>query len=118
MKTESKTILIGGVSRLPKELSQGESLQAIVELDPGTGIVLEVSFSPCLPIIEKLITESIVGKNLEEEGEAVLESIRLRLHHRSQKAYLAAIRDLMREYNEFKYGSPKGPQAVSISETE
>lgn len=115
MKNDGKVIIIGGVSRLPKELSQGESLQAIFALDSATGKVLEVSFSPSVPIVEKLLAELIVGTNIEDDGEKVLESIRLRLHHRSQKAYMAAIRDLIREYNDFKYGSPKGPQAISVS---
>lgn len=118
MKNAGNTIIIGGVSRLPKELSQGESLQAVVELESDTGKVVQVSFTPSPPIIEKMLSDIMIGMKLEEDGEKMVESIRVRLHHRSQKAYMAAIRDLIREYNEFKYGSPKGPQAMSAREAD
>ncbi len=115
MNRKGNTLIIGGQSRLPKDLSQGESLQVIVELDTETGQILDVSFGPCLPMIQNFLRDFMIGINLEADAENLLEVIRQRFHHRSQKAFIAAIRDLLREYNEFKYGVPKGPQSISAS---
>ncbi len=42
--------------------------------------------------------------HLENDFNAVLETIEQRMHHRIKKAVVAAIRDLMRTYREYKEG--------------
>ena len=111
MKEEKQTVYMGGQSRLPKDLSQGEPFQVVVEFEPETAKVVEASFSPCLPIVSDFLRGLMIGINLETETEPVLEEISKRFRHRSQKAVIAAIRDMLREYKEFKYGVPKGPQS-------
>ncbi len=114
MTSSENTLFIGGQSRLPKELSQGESLQVVMELDQETGRVIDVSFGPTLPIIQNLLSKLIVGMSLEKDSEALFETIRTRLQHRSQKAVIAAVRDLLREYNEYK----TGPKTVETAQSD
>lgn len=110
MNSESPTLIVGGQARLPKDLSTGEPLQVVVELDSNTNQILDVSFGPCQPVLQEFLIGILKGTNIETDTEMVLDAITKRVRHRSQKAILAAVRDLAREYNEFKYGVPKGPQ--------
>ena len=107
MKSGAPTLIIGGQARLPKELSTGEVFQIIAEVDPERSEVLDVSFSPCLPVLDKMLREIVVGANLEMESSRLMEIIEERLHHRSKKAVITAIKDLAREYKEFRYRTPK-----------
>lgn len=110
MSSKSPTLIVGGQARLPKDLSTGEPLQVVVELDSNTNKILDVSFGPCQPVLQNFLVGVLKGTDIEADTESVLDTITKRVRHRSQKAILAAIRDLAREYNEFKYGVPKGPQ--------
>ncbi len=107
MKSDVNTLIVGGQARLPKELSTGEVFQVVVELDQNTNKVLEASFSPCLPVIEKMLRQQMIGMSLDAEEHHILESIEQRLHHRNKRAVITAIKDLVREYKEFCYRMTK-----------
>ena len=110
MKPKGRILVLGGQARLPKELSAGEVFQVVVELDPATVEVLEVSFAPCLPVIEKMLRQLMIGMNLETDVNDLLDEIEQRLHHKSKKAVMTAIKDLFREYREYKYRASKPPE--------
>ncbi len=107
MASGRPTLVLGGQARLPKDLSTGILLQVVVELDPDRNEVLDACCSPCVPIIERLLKQLIVGINLETEIDVVLEGIEKRLHHRSKKAVSTAVKDLLREYKEYNYQASK-----------
>ena len=110
MEPKGRTLVLGGQARLPKELSSGEVFQVVVELDPDTVEVLEVSFAPCLPVIEKMLRQLMIGMNLETGVNDLLNEIEQRLHHKSKKAVMTAIKDLVREYREYMYRPSKPPE--------
>jgi hypothetical protein len=103
-----RTWVVGGLARLPKELSSGEALQVVVELDADTGKVMEASLTPSMPVIEKLLRELLIGMDLETGVNDFMEAVERRLHHRSKKAVLAAVRDLVMAYREGRYGASGG----------
>jgi len=103
VSSPKRTIVLGGQARLPKELSTGEVFQIVVELDLATGEVIDASFGPCLPVVEKMLKHYMMGINLETETPDVLKVIEQRLSHKSRKAILTAIKDLLREYREYQY---------------
>ena len=105
-QSKKTTLILGGQSRLPKELSAGEVFQVIVEVELDTGDVIEASFGPCLPIIREFLRQLIVGISLKTEVNKIMEVIDRRVHHRSKKAILAAIKDVLREYKEYQYQLP------------
>ena len=58
MVSEKPTMIVGGQARLPRELSSGGTvLQVVIKLDPTKGEVLEISCSPCVPLIDKLLKD-------------------------------------------------------------
>ena len=107
MASEKATLVLGGQARLPKELSTGEVFQIVVEMNPETNEILEVSCGPCVPIIEKFVRELLIGVNLEADLSDLLEAVDKRLHHRSKKAVSTAVKDLVREFREYKYRDTK-----------
>ena len=113
MRTNRETIVIGGDARLPRELSAGESFQVVLELDVETCEVIDVFFSPCAPIVQKYLGDLIIGKNLETDMNEVMDHIEKRLLLKTRKAIIAAMRDLIRRYNEHKYGPLPSQQQVS-----
>jgi len=103
MVAEFRTLVIGGQARLPKELSPTEVFQVVVELNVERGEIVDCSFKPCLPTIEKILKKIMIGANLEKQGGEILEAVEKQLYHRSKKAVISAIKDLFREYREYRY---------------
>ena len=110
MDSAIETLMIGGQARLPKELSLGEVFQTVVELDPSTNEVLDASFSPCSPIIERMLKQMMIGINLTTEVAGLLDTIEKRLHHRNKKAVITSIKDMAREYREYQDRKKAIPQ--------
>lgn len=110
MGSNRPTLILGGQARLPKELSTGTVFQLVVELDFERNEVLDVNCAPCLPLIERFLKQAMTGMNLEEDMETLLEGIEKRLIHRSKKAVSTAIKDLVREYREYKHGPTPGQE--------
>lgn len=102
MKFDANTLIVGGQARLPKELSTGEVFQVVVEVDRDTSKVLEASFSPCLPVIEKMLRQELIGVSLDTEASSILETIEKRLYHRNKRAVITAVKDVVREYKEYR----------------
>ena len=102
MEPASGNLVIGGQARLPKELSLGEVFQTVVEVDPNSNEVLDASFSPCSPIIERMLKQMIIGINLTSEVVGLLDTIEKRLYHRNKKAVITSIKDVAREYREYQ----------------
>jgi hypothetical protein len=107
VKSDKRTTILGGISRLPRELSSGESFQVILELDPDQGKVLEASCSPCPPVVENFLRGLFIGTKLETEVEYLLHAIDQRVILKSKKAILAAVRDLVKQYEEQKLNFEK-----------
>jgi hypothetical protein len=111
MGPNQTTLVVGGQARLPKELASGGVFQLVVELDPKKGEIIEMSCAPCLPVVEKVLRELLVGIKLETEHDIVLEGIERRIIHRGKKAMSTAVKDLVREYREYKYQFSKSAES-------
>ena len=106
MESEKQTIILSGQARLPKNLSAEEVIQIIIEMNPDTDEIIDVSCSPCSSVIDKFLRKLMTGKSMESGPADLLEAIENRFHHRSQKAILTALRDLFREYREYRERTP------------
>ncbi len=111
MKLKGKTMVFGGQARLPKELSNNEVLQAVVEIELSGGKVLEAEFSPCPELITGFLKKLMIGMTLPDDAEDLLQLIEQRLYYKGKKAVITAIKDLVREYKEHQYRASKGFQA-------
>ncbi|MBI3611277.1 MAG: DUF3870 domain-containing protein [Nitrospirae bacterium] len=114
MKHPDRTLFIGGSARLPKEISAVEVLQVIMEVEAATGKVLDAEFFPCSELVTRMLKQLVVGMSLPDDANEVLNEIELRLFHRSKKAVITAIKDLVREYREYQYRASKGFQPPSV----
>ena len=107
MNHNAGTYIFGGQARLPKELSAVEVFQVIAHVEVSTGKVVEVDFVPCPPLIIGMLKQMMVGMSLQTDVNDLLVQIEQRLFHKSKKAVITAIKDLVREYREFLYRASK-----------
>jgi hypothetical protein len=112
MSSTTNTLIVGGQARLPKELSTEEVFQVVVEVERDTHKVLEASFSPCLPVIEKMLRALMIGVRLDTEAMNILETLEQGLYHRNKRAIMTAIKDLVREYKEYQFQASKDPRGL------
>jgi len=89
------------MARLPVELiTTTEVFQAIASVSPETGIVEAFECSPGPPLLVEKLRQIVVGRSLSEDNGEILLEIEQRLFHRSKKAVIVAIKDMIREYRE------------------
>jgi len=109
MQSKDGTFIVGGQARLPKELLDGGVLQVIAKVEAATGKVLEVDIIPCPALIKDLLRPMLVGLSLWDDLSGVLLEIDRRLFHKSKKAVMVAIKDMVRDYRESKSSRPHIP---------
>lgn len=102
IETESGPVFVGGRSRLPKEYEPQAFLDVVVAVDMETDGITNASFSPCPELIAEFLKKELIGKNLRNDEELILNVIDRRIEHRLKKPVLAAVRDLVRNYVEFR----------------
>ncbi|HUK57226.1 MAG TPA: DUF3870 domain-containing protein [Nitrospiria bacterium] len=107
MDPKAGTFIFGGQARLPKELSAVEVFQVVAHIDVPTAKVVEVDFMPCPPLIVGMLRQMMVGMSLQNDVNDLLVEIEQRLFHKSKKAVITAIKDLVREYREYQYRATK-----------
>jgi len=116
MGSKYNTLKLGGFSRLPKELSAGEGLQVIIELDLGNFKIMDCSWNPCFPVVEDFLKKMMIGIHIENDFDTLLAAIEQRLILKSKRAFIAALRDLKRCYQEYQYGPME--QGTELSRTQ
>lgn len=115
MNYKEKTLIFGGQARLPKELSAAEVFQVMAAVEVDTGKVVETDFTPCPPLIMGMLKQMMVGMSLQNDVNDLLVEIEQRLFHKSKKAVITAIKDLVREYREYQYRASKNSHPTSES---
>ena len=113
MNYKEKTLIFGGQARLPKELSAAEVFQVMAAVELDTGKVVEADFTPCPPLIMRMLKQMMVGMSLQNDVSDLLNEIEQRLFHKSKKAVITAIKDLVREYREYQYRVSKSSHPTS-----
>ena len=106
MISKGTTMIFGGMARLPKEFTDAEVFQVIAEVDAATGKVLEVEIVPHIPLILKLLKPMMVGMSLKNDYHDLLTAIEQQLFHRTKKAVIVAVKDMVREYRESQMPKP------------
>jgi hypothetical protein len=100
MHRKGKMLIVGGMAQLPKELSNGEVFQVIVAVENDTGKVVEVEIIPTSQLILEMLKSILVGMSLRKDVYDLLQKIELRLFHRSKKAVIVAVQDMVWEYRQ------------------
>ncbi len=103
MKPLANTIYVVGHARLPAETTAKhvyEMLSLGVALDKDTKKILEVSCTTLPPYGNEFIREILLGKNLVEDLNKIVEEIRSRYVCRTRNALLAALDDLLKRLRE------------------
>ena len=113
MKPSGKTAVFGGQARLPKDLSTGDVFQVITEVNVETGEVLDADFSPCPPLIARILKKKMVGMSLPDDTNELLNKLENDLFYKGKKAVITAIKDLAREFREYRYRVSKNTHPSS-----
>jgi hypothetical protein len=113
MTNKDGALIFGGQARLPRELSATEVFQAIAVVETSSAKVLEVEFSPCPPLIARMLKQMMVGMSLQNDVSDLLTEIEQRLFHKNKKAVMTAIKDMFREYREYQYRASKVTRSFS-----
>jgi hypothetical protein len=113
------SIIIGGFSRLPKEISASGTwtCELIAEIDIETSKILRANCSIPSPLISDLVEPILKDLELDKpaEVERVTEELQSRLVHRAKKAVIAALADAVREYHFYKTGGEKRETASDLA---
>jgi Domain of unknown function (DUF3870) len=108
MNPHRRTLIFGGQSRLPHELSASEVLQVIVEIEMETGKVLDVDFKPCPALIAGMLKKMMIGASLPDDLNDLLSEIERRLFYKGKKALIVAVKDMVRECREYQHRVSEG----------
>ncbi len=108
-ETANQNLIFGGQARLSAELGAGEVFQIVTWVSFENQKITDVSCSPCLPLAEKFFKQLLIKKNLEEDIESILKSLQTRYHHRGKNAVLTALKEMHRQYMDYRHGKGSEP---------
>lgn len=103
VKAPANAIYVVGHARLPAETAAKhvyEMLSLGLALDKETKKILEVSCTTLPPYGSKFLRDILLGRNIDEELNVVVEEIRSRYVCRTRNAILAALDDLLKRLKE------------------
>jgi Domain of unknown function (DUF3870) len=108
MHRDEKRLIVGGMARLPNDLITSTPVfQAIATVSLDTGVVEDIEFAPSPDLLSEKLREVLVGRSLLDDGAEILTEIEQRFFHRSKKAVIVAVKDMVREFRESRL--PKAP---------
>ncbi|HEY5648015.1 MAG TPA: DUF3870 domain-containing protein [Nitrospiria bacterium] len=102
MAERKNTIVVGGQARLPKELSDNIVLTVLAKMETATGKILEVECLPCMKLVQDLLGDVVLGRNIPDDLDAILNELEKRLIFKGKRALMTAMKDLAREFQEQK----------------
>jgi len=115
--THPPTIIFGGFARLPANAAHMYAsgvLAVELEVDPYDMKVVDAACN-CLPALgQKFLIGILVGKKLDDGLEHAIKEIRARYFSTAQRAMIAALEDVLRNYKEFWQGK-KTKDKITIS---
>lgn len=103
IKAEKPTLLFCGYARLPANAgvpNEGGSLAIELEIDPYDMRIVDTGFSAIPSLGQKFLTNILVGCYIEEGLDKVMAEIRHRYFSVTQRALIAALEDLQRQYRD------------------
>ena len=102
--TRLKTLVFCGNSKLPENTAAKHVFKHLaieIEVDPMTFKILGVS-STLLPSLgEKIVTNALIGHEVQKGIKSAINEIENRFHSVTKKAIIAAIQDVYRRYDEY-----------------
>jgi Domain of unknown function (DUF3870) len=113
MQRDEKRLIVGGMARLPNDLITSTPVfQAIATVSLEKGIVEDIEFAPSPALLSEKLREVLVGRSLLDDSAEILTEIEQRFFHRSKKAVIVAVKDLLREFRESRM--PKVPHPADL----
>lgn len=101
---ERNTVLLSGYAKLPTNITAEmvyEMLAVAVLFDRRSGIILEAEASMVTNIARKFIAELLVGYNLNDGPDELMEDFETYYHGNAKRALETAIRMIFNKYQEY-----------------
>ena len=101
---ERNTVLLSGYAKLPTNITAEmvyEVLAVAVLFDRRSGIILEAEASMVTNIARKFIAELLVGYNLNDGPDELMEDFETYYHGNAKRALDTAIRMIFSKYQEY-----------------
>ena len=101
---ERNTVLLSGYAKLPTNITAEmvyEVLAVAVLFDRRSGIILEAEASMVTNIARKFIAELLVGYNLNDGPDELMEDFETYYHGNAKRALETAIRMIFNKYQEY-----------------
>jgi hypothetical protein len=101
---ERNTVLLSGYAKLPTNITAEmvfEMLAVAVLFDRRSGIILEAEASMVTNIARKFIAELLVGYNLNDGPDELMEDFETYYHGNAKRALETAIRMIFSKYQEY-----------------
>ena len=101
---ERNTVLLSGYAKLPTNITAEmvyEVLAVAVLFDRRSGIILEAEASMVTNIARKFIAELLVGYNLNDGPDELMEDFETYYHGNAKRALETAIRMIFSKYQEY-----------------
>ncbi len=101
---DRNTVLLSGYAKLPTNItaeSVYETLVVVVLFDRRSGIILEAEASVVTSIAKKFIASLLVGYNLNEGPDALMEEFECYYHGHAKRALETAMRLIFSKYQEY-----------------
>lgn len=101
---DRNTVLLSGYAKLPTNItaeSVYETLAVAVLFDRRSGIILEAEASVVTSIAKKFIASLLVGYNLNEGPDALMEEFECYYHGNAKRALETAMRMIFSKYQEY-----------------
>lgn len=102
--SEHPTIIFCGFAKLPANASLPQtsgSLALELEVDPYDMRIVDAACTSIPALGQKFLTNLVVGRYMEEGLSAIESEIRTRYFSVTQRALIAAVEDLLRQYREY-----------------
>ena len=101
---ERNTVLLSGYAKLPTNITAEmvyEVLAVAVLFDRRSGIILEAEASMVTNIAKKFIAELLVGYNLNDGPDELMEDFETYYHGNAKRALETAMRMIFSKYQEY-----------------
>ena len=101
---ERNTVLLSGYAKLPTNITAEmvyEMLAVAVLFDRRSGIILEAEASMVTNIARKFIAELLVGYNLNDGPDELMEDFETYYHGNAKRALETAMRMIFSKYQEY-----------------
>lgn len=102
--THPDTVIFGGFARLPANAASMYAVGVLaveIEVDPYDMKVVDAACNCLPPLGQKFLVGLLVGNRIEDGLEDAIKTIRVRYFSTAQRAMIAALEDVQKNYREY-----------------